>query len=212
LFSGLPCQVAALHNFVDGENLITLDLVCHGTPSVVVFHKYLEHVSDSRIIKSINFRNKENGWSKFRIHIDFTDGSCYSETFRKDPFLVGFLSDLYLNDACYNCPFCSVPRQGDLTLADYWGVPKEYKNDLGVSLILSNNSKGDKLLDILKNKGSVELTQTLFDSALKGNPRIVAGNLQIPKQRDSFLLQIQHADFQSLQHIISEVNCFQIKK
>ncbi|HYF82437.1 MAG TPA: Coenzyme F420 hydrogenase/dehydrogenase, beta subunit C-terminal domain [Clostridia bacterium] len=212
LFSGLPCQVAALHKFVDSENLITIDLVCHGTPSIIVFHRYLEYVSNSRTAKSINFRNKENGWSKFRISIDFTDGSSYSDTFRQDPFLVGFLSDLYLNDACYSCSFCSMPRQGDLTLADYWGVPKEYKNDLGVSLILSNNEKGDKILDTLKDKGNVELIQIPSESTLKGNPRIVNGKLQIPKQRESFLFQIQRTDFQNLQHIISEVNCFQIKK
>lgn len=212
MFSGLPCQVAALRKFVDNENLITIDLVCHGTPSTIVFHKYLEYVSNSRTIKSINFRNKENGWSKFSILIDFIDGSSYSDTFRKDLFLVGFLSNLYLNDACYSCSFCSMPRQGDLTLADYWGVPKEYKNDLGVSLILSNNKNGDKVLDALKDKGNIEITQTLFESTLKGNQRIVNGNFQIPKQRDSFLFQIQQTNFQSLQHIISEVNCFQVEK
>ncbi len=210
LFSGLPCQVAALNKFVADENLITVDFVCHGTPSRLVFHKYLEYISNSRTIKSINFRDKENGWSKFRISVDFTDGSNYSETFLEDPFLVGFLSDLYLNDSCYKCRFCSMPRQGDLTLADYWGVPKEYKSSLGVSLVLSNNSKGDKLLDALKYKGGIELLQTPFESTLKGNPRIVDGNLQIPEHRSSFLLQIQHTGFQNLMHIINEVNCFKL--
>jgi len=212
LFSGLPCQVAALHNFVNSENLITLDLVCHGTPSAAVFHKYLEYIRDSRTVKAINFRNKDIGWSKFRMYIEFTDGSSYSETFRKDPFMVGFLSDLYLNDACYNCTFCSTPRQGDLTLADYWGVPKEYKNDLGVSLILSNNEKGDKLLNILKAKGNTELERTPFETTLRGNPRIKSGDLEKPKLREKYLKEIQHADFEDLEYIIDEVNCFDKEK
>lgn len=212
LFSGLPCQVAALRKFADSENLITLDLVCHGTPSLAIFHKYLEYVSAGRSIKSINFRNKDNGWSKFRIHIEFTDGSNYSYSFRNDPFLVGFLSDLYLNDACYNCPFCSIPRQGDLTLADYWGVPKEYRNELGVSLILSNNKKGDKLITGLTDKGSIELMQTPFETTLKGNPRIINGQLEKPALRDKFLNEVQYTGFTSLKYIIDEASCFQGKK
>lgn len=208
LFSGLPCQVAALRSFADNENLITLDLVCHGTPSLTVFHKYLDYISASRSIRSITFRNKDAGWSKFRILIEFTDGSNYSESFRKDPFLVGFLSDLYLNAACYNCPFCSMPRQGDLTLADYWGVPKEYRNDLGVSLILSNNKKGDTLIGSLKSKGSIELMQTPFETALKGNPRLTSGKLLMPESREKYLNEIQYNDFNKLEHIIGEVSCF----
>jgi coenzyme F420-reducing hydrogenase beta subunit len=211
LFSGLPCQAAALRKFVDSENLITIDLVCHGTPSIIIFHKYLEYISKSRMIKSINFRDKKKGWSNFRIVVDFADGSSYSNTFRQDPFLVGFLNNLYSNYSCYNCPFCSMPRQGDITLADYWGVPKQYRNNQGVSLVLSNNKIGDNIISALKEKGNIVLVETSFNSALKGNPRIIQGSRQIPKERYDFLHQIQHTDFEGLLHIIDNINYYKFK-
>ena len=61
LFSGTPCQVAALYavlgNAATSVNLFTVDIVCHGTPSVKVFEKYIKELhfllksgtSDSRL-------------------------------------------------------------------------------------------------------------------------------------------------------------------
>lgn len=211
LFPGLPCQIAALRNFVRSDKLITIDFVCHGTPSHVVFHKYLENIRNNRIVKSIDFRSKQNGWSKFQTMINFTDGTSYSKNFREDPFMIGFLSDLYLNTSCYNCSFCSIPRQGDITLADYWGIPKEYKHELGVSLILSNNEKGDSIIDTIRNKHCTQFILMPLESALKGNPRIIDGTLKIPMQRDLCLNHIQHNDFDTIINIIEDANCFKTK-
>lgn len=211
LFPGLPCQIAALRNFVRSDKLITIDFVCHGTPSQLVFHKYLENIRNNRVVKSIDFRSKQNGWSKFQTMISYTDGTTYSNNFREDPFMIGFLSDLYLNTSCYNCSFCSVPRQGDITLADYWGIPKEYKHELGVSLILSNNEKGDSIIKAIRNKNCTQFIQMPFESAIKGNPRIIDGTLKIPMQRDLCLNNIQSSEFDAILNIIEESNCFKPK-
>lgn len=45
LFSGTPCQVAGLKRFLHNkeyDNLLTVDVVCHGVPSPLVWRKYLE--------------------------------------------------------------------------------------------------------------------------------------------------------------------------
>ena len=41
LFSGTPCQVAGLKSFIGknkSENLITVDIICHGVPSLSLIH------------------------------------------------------------------------------------------------------------------------------------------------------------------------------
>ena len=44
LFSGTPCQIAGLKAFLqdDYDNLLTVDLVCHGVPSPLVWKRYLD--------------------------------------------------------------------------------------------------------------------------------------------------------------------------
>jgi coenzyme F420-reducing hydrogenase beta subunit len=46
MFSGVPCQIAGLKGFLqkDYDNLVTVDLVCHGVPSPKVWQRYLYEV------------------------------------------------------------------------------------------------------------------------------------------------------------------------
>lgn len=198
LFSGLPCQVAALRTFIDDRRLFTIDVACYGVPSLAVFHKYLKYAAGGRKVAGINFRDKRSGWSRFSLVVTFADGSEYVRMFREDPFMTGFLGNLYSNEACYHCSFSTMPRQGDITLADYWGVAKEYKSDLGVSLVLANNDKGDEWLRRLLDRGEVELHETPFQDTLRGNPRFVDGSRDIPATRAAFFSDLQYMDFPSL--------------
>ena len=63
LFSGTPCQIAGLKSYLkkEYENLITIDLVCHGAQSPLIFEKYKkEFMKDKKNEKliNINFRSK----------------------------------------------------------------------------------------------------------------------------------------------------------
>ncbi len=209
LFTGLPCQVAALRTFVESDRLLLLDLACHGTPSITLFHKYLAHLAQGRQVTGVNFRDKRTGWSSFSVAIRFADGSEHLCTFRKDPFMIGFLSNLCINRACYDCQFCRMPRQGDITLADYWGVPGEYKNNLGVSLVLANNAKGDMWLERLFGRAGLEAHATPFASALRGNPRLVYGHRELPAEREAFFRDLHRLQFEELDnHYIQPLNRF----
>ena len=72
LFSGTSCQVAGLKRFLGKEwnNLLCVDIVCHGVPSPNVWKEYLkwqESKKNNKIIK-VDFRNKRDyGW---REHIE----------------------------------------------------------------------------------------------------------------------------------------------
>lgn len=156
LFSGTPCQVAALKNYLGKEykELYTIDIVCHGVPSPKVFREYLSNIKDKyrQNIASINFRWKRPSWSVFSMRICFTNGEEYRANKFKDPFLYFFLAgggDLTLRRSCFQCRFTSPERVGDITLGDFWGIRAEHfvqrGIEKGVGLVLVNSSKGSEL-------------------------------------------------------------------
>jgi len=63
LFIGLPCQVAGIMSFLPQklhENLFTVDLICHGTPSITLLDKFLkEHGYGLNELTDIKFRKKD---------------------------------------------------------------------------------------------------------------------------------------------------------
>ncbi len=79
LFTGTPCQVAGLYNFL-GKNydkLYTVDLICHGVPPQKVFDVYLkETLQKDDVFANCTFRDKKAGWT---VHITTTtaDGKTY---------------------------------------------------------------------------------------------------------------------------------------
>jgi len=152
LFCGTPCQVAGLYSFLGGkaQNLYTMDLICHGVPSQKILTKYLKDQYKAEDIERINFRDKSVfGWSS-EINIYFKNSTEFHKRALEDSFYQAFLSNMSLNPICESCQFSKVPRQGDITLGDFWGIEKykENLNDgLGTSLVLLNNEKGKILFE-----------------------------------------------------------------
>lgn len=157
LFCGTPCQVAGLKNFLRKPypNLLTLDLICHGVPSDTVFHGYLQKVS-SRFTSNINsyeFRDRD-GWGFApsvsvcgKIRRIYGIDALYMEAFN---------ASAIFRKCCYQCPYSSIPRVGDCTLGDFWGIGrygKPFKHDTmkGVSLVLTNTEKGETVIHQLKD-------------------------------------------------------------
>lgn len=155
LFSGTSCQVAGLKQFLgkEYENLLCIDIVCHGVPSPLVWKKYLawqEKKHHSKIIK-VDFRNKiDFGW---RDHIEtlwFDNKKNVSSSI----FRTLFYAHAVLRPCCYECPYKSIMHPGDITIADYWGIEKaapELDDNKGVSLVLINNEVGKKALESIKD-------------------------------------------------------------
>lgn len=156
LFSGTPCQVAGLQHFLHKkyERLYTVDIVCHGVPSPMVFEDYkrfLEQKEESEI-KNFRFRDKQYSWFFFNTKVVFRKNTAYIGTYYEDPYLRGFLRDLFLRPSCHHCQYTSLYRQSDFTLADWWGYKKKKTDDKdyfrkGVNLILVNSEKAQRILD-----------------------------------------------------------------
>jgi coenzyme F420-reducing hydrogenase beta subunit len=196
LFTGTPCQVAAIKMITNSERLFTLDVVCHGVPSKLVFDEYIKYISKGKRTVSFNFRDKSSGWSKYKSKACFEDGGVYECVTRNDPFFHGFICDLYSNLACYNCKFCAVPRCGDITLGDFWKVPQELMDERGVSVVLANNMRGLELLTKISDKQRIKLYKRGLNEAIHGNPRIHDGFLNMRNKRGEILKTIKRNGFE----------------
>lgn len=159
LFVGVSCQIAGLKKFLQKkyDNLILVDIVCHGTPSPIVFEKYIKEIEtlNNKKVTKINFRDKSTGWKTYSFLLKNDTKTLYKELFNKNVFFQGFLKNLYLNQVCTNCSFVDFPRDSDITIGDYWGI-NNYKNikddNSGISFISINNLRGKFFFNKIKNK------------------------------------------------------------
>lgn len=106
-------------------------------------------------IGDIKFRDKrESGWKKFRFVVRQKSASkadqntvLSSDIHYMNPFMQGFLSDIYLRPSCYACKCKNGVNHSDMTIADFWGINQsapEFDDDKGVGLVLLNTEKGEE--------------------------------------------------------------------
>jgi len=199
LFSGSPCQIAGLRKFLrkDYDNLLTVDFLCHGVPSPGVWRRYLEEVRNdlsarraaagkNTVLPSLNvmptivgieFRDKTlHGWKKYSFVVRGKSASkadrnsvLLSDIHRENPYMRGFLSDLYLRPSCYECKCKNGVSHSDLTIADFWGIDRlmpDFDDDKGVGLMLVSSEKGRVAFRLL---GDMEMRPSTLTDALNTN-------------------------------------------
>ena len=194
LFSGTPCQIKGLNLYLRKpyDNLIAVDIVCHGVPSPRVFDIYKsnlmkEYNSD---ISSVSFRDKDNGWKNYKYTVNFTNGSKKSNYHGDNIYSKGFLSDLFLRPSCNECCAKNFTSNSDITLGDYWGVQNkhpEFDDDKGISLILVNSKKGQDIFNKISDK--IEMIESDLDYAVSCNPSIVRP-VKYNEKRDKFFEEL----------------------
>lgn len=193
LFTGTPCQIEGLRSYLRKEyiNLVTMDFICHGVPSPLVWKKYLEEMKKSKQenIKNIYFRNKDIGWKVFSLKIIF-DEKIYINDLSNDLFMKGFLQDVYLRPSCYSCKFKKTNRVSDITVADFWGIKKvlpKMDDDKGTSLIVIHSEKGKQLFDELSEK--MILNEVNLNEAIKYNPSMIS-SVKYNEKRNAFFAEL----------------------
>lgn len=177
LFCGTPCQVAGLRKCLklEHDNLFCCDLVCHGVPSPRFLEKHISGlIRFGKRLTDFSFRDKQQGWKAFRLLMKWEGGSSKRMQMYADPFMAAFLKNYSLRESCYSCHYTTTERQGDLTIADFWGVGDRYPeydlDDKGTSLLLVNTRKGAALLERCSHRlfmGNAEL-----EHALSSNPML----------------------------------------
>lgn len=191
LFSGSPCQVAGLYSFLSNsphENLITVDIICHGTPSRKFFAKYIESLSQQKKSKviSYSFRDK-TAHPLGAIKYVTEDGTVYINKVNVfDSYGAAFARHENYKMSCYTCPFAKPQRISDITIGDFWGIEKfapNFSGANGVSVCICNTEKGRGLFDKISNEfDSIELD---YLYAIQGN-RLLRSPESLPDKRKSF--------------------------
>lgn len=180
LFSGTPCQVAAMNAVfkaysnkwgdLNADNLLLVDILCHGVPSSQMLKDYISENFDESRLTGIDFRSKINGWRADQITVFWNDGTSDVIEWHNSAYEEGFQRNICLRDGCNECEFCGIQRQGDITIGDFWQVEKYDKdlNDkLGTSVVLINNTKGEEIFNCIKD--SLVIAQKTPISAARHN-------------------------------------------
>jgi len=156
LFSGTPCQVAAMRKHV-GNNplLLCVEVICHGAPKQEYWLKYLEEICKQKKhsltdVVSVNFRDKCTGWKEYSYTITFSDGKRFSQKHPDNLFFRGFIRNYTLREACFKCPFKFPENKGDIILGDFWGVNKiapELDDNRGLTVCIATTPRGVAALE-----------------------------------------------------------------
>ncbi len=154
LFSGTPCQVAAVKRIIGVKNnLYTIDIVCHGVSSQKLFDKYLDGVESKYKCKvvSYSFRSKSNGGWSSKGEAVITRNNRQRKVLiypSQNYYYFAFLNAHIFRPNCYGCQYADLNRVGDITLGDFWGIENHIKENVkdGFSLVLVNSEKGRNII------------------------------------------------------------------
>lgn len=168
LFSGTPCQIAGLKRYLQKEykNLLTIDIICHGVPSISIWGKYknkvkklasssCEDFNQLTTLNDVNFRDKANGWRHYMctysiVNVSSNQTNRLTFEHTKDPYMQLFLSNYSLRPSCYYCPAKAGKSLSNMTLGDCWGIKRmenSFDDNKGVGVCVIHNN--NELLDIV---------------------------------------------------------------
>lgn len=200
LFTGCPCQIAGLKAYLQKtyNNLLTIDLLCGNSPSAGFFKKYIEDVFPKGISR-YEFRNKKRGYNAECVEVEDMEGNVnILFSLREDAYQRVYHNHTMCPPHCENCKYQSVPRYGDLTIGDFWGLSKYDKEtdfSKGVSVVLTNSEKGKEYIEEILNDNTA-LVKKVPLYWLGGNGYALEGHHNYAsRNRDKFYDAIQKMSF-----------------
>lgn len=184
LFISLPCKVAGLYSFLGdklAENLLTVDIVCHGTPPYAQLREHIKNVAMLDQGK-LTFR-KEN---EFLFEVTDNNKTLYSKIGRQDNYLAAFFEGLNYRPSCYNCSYARPERISDITIGDFWGlgaeIPWNHPYTGSISAVLINTEKGRKFWNECSDSFFAE--ERSVEEAVKGNAQLNHPTTVHPKRAE----------------------------
>mgnify|MGYP000167061732 CR=1 FL=1 len=204
LFTGTGCYVNGLKTFLqkDYDNLICMDIVCHGTPSPELWKKYVMYREEQKHSKMIyaSFRNKDKyDWKGFEMkEIDENQNEVWISR-HIDPYFTMFVKNICLRPSCYTCSAKSY-KLSDITIADFWGIDKvapEMNDNLGISLVIVRTDKGQHLFDLVQD--FLERKEVRYEDGVRDN-KAEYEPYSKPKERETFFKDMNNLPFDKLSH------------
>ena len=207
LFSGTPCQISGLQNFLDSkkcntDNLFLIDFICHGVPSPVLWEKYLREIAGNKKISNINFRDKSIGWHTYSLAVHFCDGSKYIATLCKDLYLKAFCQNLTIRSSCYDCVFRTINRTSDITLADFWGIERidsDLADNGGTSAVILHSNKGERLFSNIKSQ--INYKEDKIETIMSYNTAIIKP-IKVHARRREFFAELKETDYKKTSRLL----------
>lgn len=211
LFSGTPCQIAALKNHLgdlkNSDNLLTIEVVCEGFPSPLLLRKYEQFLNQKKGITfdALDYRYKDGSRWDFQVmNIAYTSpGKPTGGTIKHDrwfsPFWIFWAARLMSRPSCVVCPFRTPEREADITLGDLWGAqlycPDLYGHNRGCSLAVCNTEKGRAVFK--KAEPSLFGHELKYEDALKYQ-RPMRVVVPANPRRDEFMEDLKTLDYQEI--------------
>ena len=188
IFIGTPCQIQGLNKYlevknIDKENLITVDLVCHGVPSQQYLTNYINYLEKKykRKATNVSFRDSEN----YVLKLFNENELICSITKDRDLYATAFLLAMLQRESCLDCKYATSNRVSDITIGDFWGIQNDDKiNDeekhKGISLVLVNTQKGNDFFNKCTSN-NVFYEERKLEEAINGSV-----HLRRPSKRNEF--------------------------
>ena len=152
MFTGTPCQVAAIKSSFNSDNLLTVAIVCHGVPSPVKWSEHLKAIEQEHNSKlvAVDFRDKSSGWKNYQMKYEFDNGEVISINPSTDKYMSDFYHNKSLRLSCGNCHFKAGNSGADITIGDFWGLnilSPELDDNTGMSVVTVHTDKGQKFIE-----------------------------------------------------------------
>ncbi len=159
LFTGAPCKIAGLKNYLSKEykNLITAEIICACSSSSLIFKRYLDAKTKEKnsAVSKITFRDKSKGWSNIATTLNFENNTEESTKRRWNIYYHCFVSGFLAKRSCFKCEFTGDNKIADITMGDFWGYKKVNKKlnaeNFGVSALKVATKKGMELINEVKD-------------------------------------------------------------
>ncbi len=158
LFCGTPCQAQALLQFLNGtyQKLILVDLVCYGVPSPGVWKDYVEYLEKKHKGKMTDFvfRDKRNADQGHTCSYQIGNKE-YTDSIYRNIFCRMYFKNYILRPACHSCRFCTVNRNSDFTIGDFWGVERirpDMEDGMGTSVVIVHTDPGRRIWNEVKEE------------------------------------------------------------
>lgn len=195
IFSGTPCQVAALKLYLNKEydNLICIDVVCHGVGSPSVLSDHINHLEEHHkySIKDYSFRTKTIKCGRLLDYgITYTINSEKISDYN-DAYVEAFHNGSIIGTNCTHCQFHNKKRVGDITIGDLKGMyenfPEFGKNPKNRSSVFANTGKGVWVLSKLEEREDLEINESSFEKvSYRNSPLHSQHDLAISEKRNTF--------------------------
>ncbi len=183
LFIGTPCQCAGLKSFLrkEYEQLITVDLICHGVPPISILEQHAENKlhCPKNEVETVRFREGTECILTLASKNNKYINNLWKQRY-EDAYYNAFMDGFTYRDSCYQCKFAQINRCTDITIGDFWGLgektPFTVSHPFGVSVLLPCTKKGMNFINSLNN------SLFLFERGIK-EPEEGNDQLRNPKRK-----------------------------